>query len=141
MDKKVIAVLRLQLFGGSATPAPPVGPSLGQHEVNISRFCMEFNERTREQQGAKLPVVVTVYNDRSFGFVVKQPNTAYLLKEAAGISKGSGQPSRDVAGSITRDQLRRIAETKMPDLNTPNLEAAERIIAGTARSMGIEVIS
>ncbi len=141
MDKKVEAVLRLQLFGGSATPAPPVGPALGQHDVNISRFCMEFNEQTREQQGAELPVVVTIYSDRSFSFVVKKPNTTYLLKEAAGISKGSEQPSKDVAGSITQVQLKRIAETKMPDLNTTDLEAAERIIEGTARSMGIKVIS
>ncbi len=139
MDREVIVVLRLQLHGGCTTPAPPVGPELGQHGVNIGQFCQQFNHRTEEQAREILPVVVTIYSDKSFSFVVKQPTTVCLLKGAAEIDRGSGWPSTQKAGSITQDQLESIARTKMPDLNTSDLKAAIRMIAGTARSMGIEI--
>lgn len=141
MRREVVEVLKLRLHGGYATPAPPVGPALGQHGVNVGQFCYQFNERTRDIYGVEVSVVVTIYNDKSFSFVVKQPTTAFLLKEAAEIRKGSGQPNKESAGIITQDQLRRIAETKMPDLNTKSLDAAMSIIAGTARSMGIRIAS
>ncbi|KPJ55107.1 50S ribosomal protein L11 [Parcubacteria bacterium DG_72] len=140
MEKEFLTTLKLQLPGGYVTPAPPVGPALGQHGVNIGQFCYQFNERTQELNGADVSVVITVYNDKSFSFIIKQPTAVYLLKQAAEISRGSGQPNKDVAGFITREQLERIAETKMPDLNTKSLEAAMRIIAGTARSMGIKIV-
>ncbi|KPJ54884.1 50S ribosomal protein L11 [Parcubacteria bacterium DG_72] len=139
MDREVVAVLRLQLYGGYATPAPPVGPALGQNGVDIGRFCMEFNRRTERQPGKMLPVAITIYKDRSFSFVVKQPTTVCLLKEAAEISKGSGRPNTSKAGFITQEQLNKIAEIKIADLNTSDLQAAARTIAGTARSMGIEI--
>lgn len=140
MDRKeVIAVVKLELCGGCATPAPPAGPALGQHGVAIGEFLKQFNYQTREQSGNILPVVVTIYKDKSFSFVVKTPKTTCLLKEAAGIAKGSGQPNTEKAGFITRAQLERIAEVKLPDLNTSNIEQAMKMIEGTARSMGIEI--
>ncbi len=139
MDRGIIAILRLRLYGGYATPAPPVGPALGQHGINLGQFCQQFNHQTEEQAMEMLPVVVTIYDDKSFSFVVKTPTTVYLLKRAAGISKGSERPSTQKAGSITQDQLENIARTKMPDLNTSDLGAAVRTVKGTARSMGIEI--
>ncbi len=139
MAKKIEATLKLRLWAGRATPAPPVGPALGQYGVKIGEFCHQFNERTREENGAEVSAVVTVYNDKSFGFVVKQPTTTSLLKEAAGVCRGSGRPNKEPASFITQGQLRRIAEIKIPDLNTRSLGAAMRIIAGTARSMGITI--
>lgn len=140
MVKEVLTILKLQLFGGYATPAPPVGPALGQHGVNLGQFCQQFNERTKRQAGEMFPVVITVYDDKSFYFEVMRSTTVCQLKKAAGIQEGSKQPGRERAGSITRDQLNEIAKDKMPDLNTSDLEAAARIIAGTARSMGIEIV-
>jgi large subunit ribosomal protein L11 len=137
--KKILAVVKLQIRGGQATPAPPVGTALGQHGVNIMEFCRQYNEATQAQQGQVIPVELTIYEDRSFSFVTKQPPAAELLKQAAGVDKGSPEPHRDKVGSVTQDQLRRIAEQKMADLNASDVEAAMKIIAGTARSMGIEV--
>ncbi len=139
--KRVIAIIKMQLKGGWANPSPPVGPQLGQYGVDISRFCKEFNARTRDQDqvGVIIPVVVTVYADRSFSFITKIPPASFLLKKAARTFRGSGEPNRVMAGKITRRQLEEIVRIKMPDLNTDNLEAACRTIAGTARSMGIEV--
>ncbi|MFO7295936.1 MAG: 50S ribosomal protein L11 [Caldicoprobacter sp.] len=139
MAKKVVAMVKLQIPAGKATPAPPVGPALGQHGVNIMAFCKEFNERTAKQAGLIIPVVVTVYQDRSFTFITKTPPAAVLLKRAAGIEKGSGAPNREKVGRVTKQQIREIAELKMPDLNTSSIEAAMSMIAGTARSMGIIV--
>jgi len=141
MAKKIQAVVKLQIRAGKATPAPPVGPALGQHGVNIMEFCKGFNAQTGGQEGLVLPVVVTIYQDRSFTFVVKTPPAANLLKRAAGIAKASAQPHKEKIGKVTRAQVREIAQTKLPDLNTDSLEAAMRIVEGTARSMGIEVVS
>ena len=138
--KKVQAVVKLQIPAGKATPSPPVGPALGQHGVNIMEFCKAFNAQTAGQEGLILPVVVTIYSDRSFTFVVKTPPAAVLLKRAAGIAKASATPHKEKIGRVTRQQVREIAQTKLPDLNTDSLEAAMRIIEGTARSMGIEVV-
>ena len=137
--KKVLAVVKLQIRAGQATPAPPVGTALGQHGVNIMEFCKQYNEATQHQMGQVIPVEMTIYEDRSFSFVTKQPPAAELLKQAAGIEKGSGEPNRDKVGSVTQDQIRQIAETKMKDLNARNVDSAMRIIEGTARSMGIKV--
>ena len=138
--KKVQAIVKLQIQAGKANPAPPVGPALGQHGVNIMEFCKGFNAQTGSQEGLILPVVVTIYQDRSFSFVVKTPPAAVLLKRAAGIAKASAVPHRDKIGKVTRAQVREIAQTKLPDLTANSLEAAMRIIEGTARSMGIEVV-
>ena len=138
--KKVQAIVKLQIPAGKANPAPPVGPALGQHGVNIMEFCKGFNAQTGSQEGLILPVVVTIYQDRSFSFVVKPPPAAVLLKRAAGIAKASAVPHRDKIGKVTRAQVREIAQTKLPDLTANSLEAAMRIIEGTARSMGIEVV-
>ncbi len=140
MAKKVVGFVKLQVTGGQANPAPPVGPALGQHGVNIMEFCKQFNARTQNQMGVVIPVEITIYSDRSFTFVTKTPPAAYLLRRAAGVEKGSGEPNRNKVGKVTRAQLREIAEMKLPDLNTTDLEAAMRMIAGTARSMGIEVV-
>ncbi len=139
MAKKVLAVVKLQISAGKATPAPPVGPALGQHGVNIMAFCKEYNERTAKQAGLVVPVEITVYEDRSFSFVCKTPPAAVLLKKAAGLESGSGEPNRTKVGKVTKAQVREIAELKMADLNAASLEAAMSMIAGTARSMGITV--
>ena len=138
--KKIQAVVKLQIPAGKANPAPPVGPALGQHGVNIMEFCKGFNAQTASQEGLILPVVVTIYQDRSFSFVVKTPPAAVLLKRAAGIAKASAIPHRDKIGKVTRAQVREIAQTKLPDLTANSVEAAMRIIEGTARSMGIDVV-
>ncbi len=140
MAKKVKAVVKLQLPAGKATPAPPVGPALGQHGVPIMNFVKEYNEKTAHLAGQIIPVVVTIYEDRSFTFVLKTPPAADLLRRAAGIEKGAADPKRQKVGRVTRDQIREIAQLKMPDLNARDLEAAMRMIEGTARSMGIEVV-
>ena len=139
MAKKVMAVVKLQCPAGQANPSPPVGPALGQHGANIMDFCKAFNARTQDQQGMIIPAVITIYADRSFTFELKSPPAAVLLKKAARISKGSGEPHRETVGSVTRDQLKEIAETKMADLNARDIDAAIQVIAGTARSMGLEV--
>ncbi|MCL6451868.1 MAG: 50S ribosomal protein L11 [Acetobacteraceae bacterium] len=140
MAKKVVAVVKLQIPAGKATPAPPVGPALGQHGVNIMAFCKEYNERTASQAGLIVPVEITVYEDRSFTFVTKTPPAAVLLKRAAGVETGSGQPNTVKVGKVTRQQVREIAQVKLRDLNTRDLDAAMRIVEGTARSMGLEVV-
>jgi len=137
--KKVVAVVKLQIPAGKATPAPPVGPALGQHGVNIMEFCKSYNEKTSRQAGTIVPVEITIYADRTFTFVTKTPPASVLLKKAAGLEKGSGEPNKKKAGRVTHQQIREIAESKMPDLNTKDLSAAMRMIEGTARSMGIEV--
>ena len=137
--KKVLAVVKLQIRGGQATPAPPVGTALGQHGVNIMEFCRQYNEATQQSQGQVIPVELTIYEDRSFSFITKQPPAAELIKQAIGLDKGSSVPNRDKVGKLSRDQLRRIAEQKMQDLNANDVEQAMLIIAGTARSMGVEV--
>lgn len=139
MAKKVVGMIKLQLPAGKATPAPPVGPALGQHGVNIMGFCKEFNAKTANQAGLIIPVVITVYQDRSFSFILKTPPAAVLLKKAVGIESGSGVPNRTKVAKVTKEQLRQIAETKMPDLNAGSVETAMSMIAGTARSMGITV--
>jgi large subunit ribosomal protein L11 len=139
MAKKVTGMIKLQLSAGKATPAPPVGPALGQHGVNIMGFCKEFNAKTASQAGLIIPVVITVYQDRSFSFILKTPPAAILLKKAVGIESGSGVPNKTKVAKVTKEQLRKIAETKMPDLNAASVESAMRMIAGTARSMGITV--
>jgi len=139
MAKKVLAVVKLQCPAGQANPSPPVGPALGQHGVNIMEFCKAFNARTQDQVGLIIPAIITVYADRSFTFELKTPPAAVLLKRAARIAKGSGDPNREKVGKVTRAQLREIAEIKKPDLNAHDVEMAMRIVAGTARSMGIEV--
>jgi large subunit ribosomal protein L11 len=139
MAKKVLAIVRLQIPAGKATPAPPVGTALGPHGVNIMAFCKEYNERTAGQAGLIIPVDLTVFEDRSFTFVTKTPPAAVLLKRAAGVEKGSGEPNKSKAGRVRRDQVREIAELKMRDLNAASVDAAMRIVEGTARSMGIEV--
>ena len=139
MARKVIAIVKLQCPAGQANPSPPVGPALGQHGVNIMEFCKAFNATTQDKHGLIIPVVITVYADRSFSFIPKTPPAAVLLKRAAGIEKGSGVPNRDKVGTVNRDQLREIAETKMEDLNANDVDAAIEMIAGTARSMGLVV--
>ena len=139
MAKPIQALVKLQCNAGNATPAPPVGPALGQHGINIMEFCKQFNARTQQQAGLVIPVVITVYNDRSFTFITKTPPAAILLKRAAGLAKGSGVPNRDKVGKVTRGQVREIAQLKAPDLNSATVEAAERMVMGTARSMGIEI--
>src|ERR671918_2793029 len=139
MARKVLTMIKLQIPAGAATPAPPVGPALGQHGVNIMEFCMAFNAQTEQDRGTIIPVEITVYEDRSFDFITKTPPAAVLIKEAAGIDKGSGEPNREKVGRISGAQVRQIAERKMPDLNANDLDAASKIIAGTARSMGVNV--
>jgi len=139
MAKKVLTLIKLQVPGGAANPAPPVGPALGQHGVNIMEFCKAFNAQTQDQNGRIIPVEITVFEDRSFTFITKTPPAAVLIKEAAGVAKGSGEPNREKVGRITPDQVRQIAETKMQDLNAHDLDQASKIIEGTARSMGVEV--
>jgi large subunit ribosomal protein L11 len=139
MAKKVSGYIKLQIPAGQATPAPPVGPALGQHGVNIMEFCKTFNARTQGQQGLIIPVVITVYSDRSFTFITKTPPAAVLLLKAAGLQKGSGVPNKTKVGSVTKKQVEEIAKTKMPDLNAASLDAAVKTVEGTARSMGIEV--
>jgi large subunit ribosomal protein L11 len=139
MAKKVVGYVKLQIPAGKATPAPPVGPALGQAGVNIMDFCKTFNARTQAQDGLIIPVVVTVYSDRSYTFITKTPPAAILLARAAGVAKGSGVPNRNKVGTVTRKQIEEIARTKMPDLNAADLEGAMRTVEGTARSMGIEV--
>ena len=139
MSKKVIGFIKLQIPAGKANPAPPVGPALGQHGVNIMEFCKAFNAKTQEQSGKLIPVEITIFADRSFTFITKTPPAASLLLEALGVQKGSGEPNREKIGTVTNAQLKEIAEIKMPDLNASDVESAVRMIAGTARSMGIVV--
>ena len=140
MAKKIKAIIKLQIPAGKANPAPPVGPALGQHGVNIMAFCKEYNARTASQVGTIIPVEITVYQDQSFTFITKTPPATDLLKKAAGVEKGSGEPGREVVGQVTRQQVREIAELKMKDLNALDIEGAERMIEGSARSLGIEVV-
>ncbi len=140
MAKKVMTQIKLQIKAGVANPAPPVGPALGQHGLNIMEFCNAFNERTKEQMGLVIPVVITVYQDRSFSFITKTPPASVLIKKAISLESGSSEPGRVTAGSISRAKLREIAEAKMVDLNAGSMEAAMKIIAGTARSMGLDVV-
>jgi large subunit ribosomal protein L11 len=140
MARKVLTQIKLQAVGGQASPAPPVGPALGQHGVNIMEFVKAFNAQTQSDTGTVIPVVITVYEDRSFTFITKSPPAAVLIKQALGLESGSAEPHRDKVGKITQDQLRQIAEKKMKDLNANDIDAAAKIIAGTARSMGVEVI-
>ena len=139
MARKVLTLIKLQVPGGAANPAPPVGPALGQHGVNIMEFCKQYNATTEAQRGDVIPVEITVFEDRSFTFVTKTPPAARLILKAAGVDKGSGEPDKTKVATISRDQVRDIAQQKMPDLNATDLDAAEKIIAGTARSMGITV--
>jgi large subunit ribosomal protein L11 len=139
--KKVLTLIKLQIPGGQANPAPPVGPALGQHGVNIMEFCKAFNAQTQQDNGRIIPVEITVYEDRSFTFITKTPPAAVLIKEALNLQKGSAEPNRDKVGRLRKEQVRQIAETKMPDLNARDVEAAMLVIAGTARSMGVEVES
>ena len=138
MAKKVAGQLKLQVPAGSATPSPPIGPALGQRGINIMEFCKAFNAQTQQDQGTTIPVEITVYEDRSFTFITKTPPAAVLIKQAIGIDKGSGEPNREKVGRLTRDQIRKIAETKLEDLNARDVDQAMRIIEGTARSMGVE---
>jgi large subunit ribosomal protein L11 len=138
--KKVVAIVKLQCPAGAANPAPPVGPALGQHGVNIMEFCKAFNARTQDKQGLIIPALITVYADRSFTFELKTPPAAVLLKKAAKVEKGSGEPNRTKVGTVTRAQVREIAQLKLPDLNANDIDAAMKIIAGTARSMGLDVV-
>ncbi len=140
MAKKVVGSIKLQIPAGQANPSPPVGPALGQHGVNIMEFCKAFNAKTQEQAGMIIPVVITVYADRSFSFILKTPPASVLLKKAAGVEKGSGVPNRDKVGKVTMAQVEEIAKTKMPDLTAASLDAAINTVKGTARSMGIEVV-
>ena len=140
MAKKIKAIIKLQIPAGKANPAPPVGPALGQHGVNIMAFCKEYNARTASQVGTVIPVEITVYQDQSFTFITKTPPATDLLKKAAGVEKGSSDPGRVVAGQVTRQQVREIAELKMKDLNALDIEGAERVIEGSARSLGIRVV-
>jgi len=137
--KKVQAVVKLQIKAGQATPAPPVGTALGQHGVNIMEFCRQYNEATQQYMGQVIPVELTIYEDRTFSFITKQPPAAELIKQAAALEKGSGEPNRNKVGAVTREQVRAIAQRKMSDLNATDIEAAMKIIEGTARSMGVEV--
>ena len=138
--KKVAGLIKLQIQAGAANPAPPIGPALGQHGVNIMEFCSAFNERTKDRMGLVIPVVITVFQDRSFTFITKTPPASVLLKKAAGLESGSKEPGKTLVGKISRDKVKEIAEMKMEDLNAGSLEAAMKIIAGTARSMGLEVV-
>jgi large subunit ribosomal protein L11 len=141
MSKEVVASVKLQITAGQASPAPPVGPALGQHGVNIMQFVREFNERTgKMEEGVVVPVIITIFKDKKFTFILKTPPASYLLKKAAGIAKGSGTPNKDKVGKVTSKQVEDIAKAKMPDLNANDLEAAKRIIEGTARNMGLEII-
>ena len=139
MAKKVQAYIKLQVPAGKATPAPPIGPALGQHGVNIPGFCKEFNDRTAKENGMIIPVVITVYTDRTFTFITKTPPAPVLIKKELNLQKASGRPNKDKVGQLTKEQLRKIAETKMPDLNAASIEAAMSMVAGTARSMGVTV--
>lgn len=140
MAKKVTGQIKLQIPAGKATPAPPVGPALGQHGLNIMEFCKAFNDRTKTLEGSVIPVVITIYQDRTYSFITKTPPAAEMLKKAAGIIKGSGEPNRNKVGKVTEKQIEEIAKTKLPDLNANSLEAAVQIVKGTARSMGIEIV-
>lgn len=139
MAKKIKTKIKLQIVGGQANPAPPVGPALGQHGLNIAEFCKQFNDKTKDRMGDVTPVEITVYEDRSYDFIIKTSPVAELIKKAAGIKKGSGKPLTEKVGTITKAQLEEIAKTKMPDLNANDIEAAKNIIAGTARQMGVEI--
>ncbi|MEM6503646.1 MAG: 50S ribosomal protein L11 [Cyanobacteria bacterium P01_C01_bin.89] len=139
MAKKVVAIIKLAIDAGKATPAPPIGPALGQHGVNIMMFCKEYNAKTADKAGFVIPVEISVYEDRSFTFILKTPPASVLIRKAAGIEKGSGEPNKVKVGSITTAQLKEIAETKMPDLNANDIEAAMKIVGGTARNMGITI--
>jgi large subunit ribosomal protein L11 len=142
MSKEVVAKIKLEIVAGQASPAPPVGPALGQHGVNIMGFVREFNERTKKMdEGTVVPVLITVFKDKSFNFVVKTPPASYLLKKAAGIAKGSGSPNKEKVGKVTMKQIEEIARTKLADLNAYDVEAAKKIIEGTAKNMGLEIIS
>jgi large subunit ribosomal protein L11 len=138
--KKVLTDIKLQIPGGQANPAPPVGPALGQHGLNIMDFCKAFNDKTKDQQGMILPVVITVYEDRTYSFIIKTPPAAILIKKALNLKSGSGEPNKEKVGKITRQQLKEIAELKMPDLNANDVEAGANIIGGTAHSMGVDVV-
>ena len=140
MEKKITGYIKLQIAAGQATPGPPVGPALGQHGLNIMQFTKEFNDRTKNEAGLKIPVVITVYSDKSFTFITKTPPAPVLIKKILGIEKGSGEPNKTKVAKITHEQLKEIAEKKAPDLNAASVESAARMIAGTARSMGIEVV-
>ncbi len=140
MAKKISGYINLTIIGGSANPSPPVGPALGQHGVNIMEFCKAFNAKTEDQKGIPIPVVITVFEDRSFEFITKTPPASYYLKKAAKLQKGSGTPSREIVGQVRKSQVKEIAEAKMVDLNANDIEAAMKIIEGSARSMGIEVV-
>ncbi|NES84291.1 MAG: 50S ribosomal protein L11 [Moorea sp. SIO2B7] len=139
MAKKVVALIKLALPAGKANPAPPVGPALGQHGVNIMAFCKEYNSKTSDQAGMVIPVEISVYEDRSFTFILKTPPASVLIRKAAGVEKGASEPNKQKVGTITRDQLKEIAQTKMPDLNANDIEAAMKIVAGTARNMGVAI--
>jgi large subunit ribosomal protein L11 len=141
MAKKVVSIIKLQIPAGNANPAPPVGPALGQHGLNIMEFCKAFNEKTRQDVGSVIPVIINVHEDRSFTFICKKPPVAFLLKEAAGIEKGSGVPNKEKVAKLSRAKIEEIAKRKMPDLNANDLESAMKIVEGTARSMGIEIES
>ena len=141
MAKKVIGFIKLQILAGQANPAPPVGPALGQHGVNIMEFCKAFNAKTQDKQGKLIPVEITVYADRSFTFITKTPPTSFLILDAIGVKKGSGEPNKEKVGNISESQVKEIAEIKMPDLNASNIESAMSMVKGTARSMGVEVTS
>jgi len=141
MAKKITAYVKLQIQAGQATPAPPVGPALGQHGLNIMDFCKAFNAKTQKQVGTIIPVVITVYSDRTYTFVTKTPPASFLLRQAAAVEKGSGEPNRNKVGQVTKAQVEAIAKTKLPDLNAGSIESAVRIIEGTARSMGIDVVA
>ena len=141
MAKKITGYVKLQIPAGQATPAPPVGPALGQHGLNIMDFCKVFNAKTQKLAGTIIPVVITVYSDRTYTFITKTPPASFLLRQAAAVEKGSGEPNRNKVGKVTRAQVEAIAKTKLPDLNTTSLDAAIRIVEGTARSMGIEVVA
>jgi large subunit ribosomal protein L11 len=140
MAKKVVAIIKLAITAGKANPAPPIGPALGQHGVNIMMFCKEYNARTMEQAGLVIPVEISVFEDRSFTFILKTPPASVLICKAAGIERGSGEPNKTKVGSITQAQLQEIAQTKLPDLNANDIEAAMRIVAGTARNMGVSIV-
>ncbi len=142
MSKEVVATIKLQIEAGQASPAPPVGPALGQHNVNIMDFVRQFNEKTNKmEEGTVIPVILSVFKDRSFNFIMKTPPASYLLKRAAGIAKGSGEPNKEKVGKVTEKQIEEIAKVKMPDLNAYSLDAAKKIIEGTAKNMGLEIIS
>lgn len=140
MAKKITGQIKLQIPGGKATPAPPVGPALGQHGLNIMDFCKQFNERTKTMEGSVIPVIITIYVDRTYSFVTKTPPASEMLKKAAGIIKGSGEPNRNKVGKVTEKQVEEIAKTKLPDLNANSVEAAVKIVKGTARSMGLDIV-